>query len=249
MQLYGAPQSPFVRKVRIVLEEKGLPYQLEGPNLEEYADTQMSEGMGAIVLERIEKPQHAAPRASGRRHRGPAPSRCVPSGAPGADERWRPRVPVEPEASREALGAIVRDEVGLVLASLIASFGDFALQDAVAAAHALAPSGAETPWSSIAALYAELESLTPSPVGRVNRAVAEGRARGPEAGLVLLAALEGEDASFLADYLPYHAARADLLRRAGRRAEAAAAYRRALVLCPSQPERRFLAGRLAGLAQ
>lgn len=56
MQLYGAPQSPFVRKVRIALEEKGLPYQLEGPNLEEYADTQMAEGMGAIVLERIVKP-------------------------------------------------------------------------------------------------------------------------------------------------------------------------------------------------
>ena len=68
--------------------------------------------------------------------------------------------------------------------------------------------------------------LAPSPVVRVNRAVAVGRAQGPEAGLALLAALEGDDAArSLADYQPYHAARADLLRCAGRTEEAAAAYR------------------------
>jgi RNA polymerase sigma-70 factor (ECF subfamily) len=125
--------------------------------------------------------------------------------------------------------------------------GSYQVQAAIAAAHVVAPSGAETPWATVAALYAELEALAPSPVVRVNRAVALGRARGPEAGLALLAALEGEDARRLADYQPYHAARADLLRRAGRREEAAVAYRTALELCRGEPERRFLAGRLAGL--
>ena len=126
--------------------------------------------------------------------------------------------------------------------------GAYQVQAAIAAAHVVAPSGADTPWHTIAALYAELEALASSPVVRVNRAVAEGRARGPEAGLALLAALEGGDAArLLADYQPYHATRADLLRRAGRSEEAAAAYRTALDLCRGEPERRFLAGRLAGL--
>jgi RNA polymerase sigma-70 factor (ECF subfamily) len=126
--------------------------------------------------------------------------------------------------------------------------GAYQVQAAIAGAHALAPRGEETPWPAIAALYAELEALKPSPVVRVNRAVAEGRARGPEAGLALLAPLEaGAAAPALAAYQPYHAARADLLRRAGRRAEALAAYRAALALAPGEPERRFLARRLAAL--
>ncbi|HTF36317.1 MAG TPA: sigma-70 family RNA polymerase sigma factor [Myxococcota bacterium] len=120
--------------------------------------------------------------------------------------------------------------------------GPYQVQAAIAAAHAVTPNGADTPWHILAALYAELEALAPSPVVRVNRAVAEGRARGPAAGLGLLAALEGGDAARnLAEYQPYHAARADLLRRAGRAEEAAAAYRTALDLCSGEPERRFLA--------
>jgi RNA polymerase sigma-70 factor (ECF subfamily) len=127
--------------------------------------------------------------------------------------------------------------------------GPYQVQAAIAAAHVVAPSGADTPWHTIAALYAELEGLAPSPVVRVNRTVAVGRARGPDAGLALLAALEGDDvARRLADYQPYHAARADLLRSAGRTEEAAAAYRTAIDLCRGEPERRFLTGRLAGLA-
>src|SRR5262249_20370663 len=110
------------------------------------------------------------------------------------------------------------------------------------------PDGAETPWPTSAALYAELEELAPSPVVRINRAVAEGRARGAAAGLALLGALESADAARgLADYQPYHAARADLLRRAGRLAEAALAYRAALDLCRGEPERRFLSRQLAAL--
>jgi RNA polymerase sigma-70 factor (ECF subfamily) len=145
-----------------------------------------------------------------------------------------------------------RDELVAGLAALRAAAacrdrGSYQVQAAIAAAHALAASGAETPWPTLGALYAELESLAPSPVVRVNRAVAEGRARGPEAGLALLEGLGHADASRLAEYQPYHAARADLLRRAGRSTEAAAAYRAALRLSRSEPERRFLAQRLAGL--
>jgi RNA polymerase sigma-70 factor (ECF subfamily) len=93
-----------------------------------------------------------------------------------------------------------RDELFAGLAALRAAAscrarGPYQVQAAIAAAHSLAPSGAETPWQAIATLYAELESLAPSPVVRVNRAVAEGRARGPEAGLALLAALEGDGAA------------------------------------------------------
>jgi RNA polymerase sigma-70 factor (ECF subfamily) len=126
--------------------------------------------------------------------------------------------------------------------------GPYQVQAAIAATHALTPNGADTPWHTLAALYAELEALLPSAVVRVNRAVAEGRARGPAAGLALLAALEREDiANPLTGYQPYHAARADLLRCAGRAEEAAAAYRTALALCRGEPERRFLTARLAGV--
>jgi RNA polymerase sigma-70 factor (ECF subfamily) len=144
-----------------------------------------------------------------------------------------------------------RDEIREGLAALAAAAGcegrgPYQVQAAIAAA--LAPSGAETPWPTIAGLYAELEALAPTPVVRVNRSVAVGRACGPEAGLALLAELEaGGGDRRLADYQPYHAARADLLRRAGRLQDAAAAYRSALALCRGEPERRFLSARLAAL--
>jgi RNA polymerase sigma-70 factor (ECF subfamily) len=127
--------------------------------------------------------------------------------------------------------------------------GPYQVQAAIAAAHAVTLNGADTPWHLVAALYAELEALTPSPVVRVNRAVAEGRAREPAAGLALLAAAEDWDSARpLKAYQPYHAARADLLQRAGRTEEAVAAYRTALELCRGEPERRFLARRLAGIS-
>jgi RNA polymerase sigma-70 factor (ECF subfamily) len=95
----------------------------------------------------------------------------------------------------------------------------------------------------IAALYDRLAGLAPSPVVELNRAVAVALAEGPEAGLALLGDLEEE----LDDYHLLHAARADLLRTLGRRAEAVEAYRRAFALAPSDAERRFLAARLAEL--
>ncbi len=116
--------------------------------------------------------------------------------------------------------------------------GPYQLQAAIAALHARAETPDETDWENIAALYAELERATASPVVSLNRAVAVAMHEGYERGLELMEDLP------LDEYHLYHAARADLLRRLERRAEAAVAYRRALELTESEPERRFLSGRL-----
>jgi predicted RNA polymerase sigma factor len=123
--------------------------------------------------------------------------------------------------------------------------GRFALQAAIAAVHAEAPSWAATDWDEVVALYDVLARAWPSPVVALNRAVAVGFARGPEAGLVELQALAAEPQ--LATYAYLSAARADFLRRLGRDAEARGAYEEALVLTDNEVERRFLLERLAGL--
>jgi RNA polymerase sigma-70 factor, ECF subfamily len=120
--------------------------------------------------------------------------------------------------------------------------GPYALQAAIAAVHAHAPRAEATDWNQIALLYAELANVLPTPVVTLNRAVAIAMSKGPAAGLALVDALANGGA--LDDYHLLHAARADLLRREGRRAEAAAAYERALELVTNEPERRFLAARL-----
>jgi RNA polymerase sigma-70 factor (ECF subfamily) len=117
--------------------------------------------------------------------------------------------------------------------------GAYAVQAAIAALHAQAPSAAETDWPQIAALYSVLVGIHPSPVVELNRAVAIAMADGLEHGLALL------DSLHLPGYHLLPAARADLLRRLGRRAEAAAAYRQALALVTNAAERRFLERRLA----
>jgi RNA polymerase sigma-70 factor (ECF subfamily) len=109
--------------------------------------------------------------------------------------------------------------------------------------HAEAPSTKDTDWSEIIGLYDVLSRLDPSPVIALNRAVAMAMRDGPEAGLPLVEALLPE----LGGYHLAHAAHADLCRRAGRRAEAIASYERALALSRQEPERRFLAGRIAAL--
>ncbi|MEU1196647.1 sigma-70 family RNA polymerase sigma factor [Streptomyces sp. NPDC005813] len=121
--------------------------------------------------------------------------------------------------------------------------GAYQIQAAVAACHTTAATAEETDWADIAALYGELRRFVPSAVVRLNRAVAVGMAEGPGAGLALVAELEEQGE--LADYHLLHATRADLLRRAGRRAEAANAYARALDLVENDAERRFLTKRLA----
>jgi RNA polymerase sigma-70 factor (ECF subfamily) len=124
-------------------------------------------------------------------------------------------------------------------------FGPYTLQAAIAAAHATAHTAAETDWTEIAALYDLLAQLQPSPVVDLNRAVAVAMRDGPAAGLTLLDAIlaRGE----LADYHLAHSARAELCRRLDRPDEARAAYQKALSLTRQEPERRFLARRLAEL--
>jgi RNA polymerase sigma-70 factor, ECF subfamily len=116
--------------------------------------------------------------------------------------------------------------------------GRYAVQAAIAALHARAPSADATDWAQIALLYGVLAELQPSPVVELNRAVAIAMSEGPEKGLELVNAIE------LPGYHLLPAARADLLRRLGRSRESATAYREALSLVTNQAERRFLERRL-----
>ncbi|HEU4489459.1 MAG TPA: sigma-70 family RNA polymerase sigma factor [Jiangellales bacterium] len=121
--------------------------------------------------------------------------------------------------------------------------GRFALQAAIAALHAEAPSYEETDWAQVVALYDELLRVWPSPVVALNRAAAVAEAAGPAAALVEVDALAGDPRLAAYHYLP--ATRADLLRRLGRYGDAAQAYRDALALVRNDVERDFLQRRLA----
>ncbi len=125
--------------------------------------------------------------------------------------------------------------------------GTYQLQAAIAGCHALAPSADVTDWPRIANIYDQLLEMTGSPVVELNRAVAVAMADGPAVGLALVDELEASGE--LSQYYLLSATRADLLRRLGRRAEAAAAYRDALALVATEPEQRFLAARLAELTR
>jgi RNA polymerase sigma-70 factor (ECF subfamily) len=125
------------------------------------------------------------------------------------------------------------------------SAGPYQLQAAIAACHASAPTAEATDWPQIAALYGELAKRLPSPVVELNRAVAVAMADGPEAGLALVTAMQ-EDPR-LAGYHLLPATRGDLLRRLGRRTEAAEAFRQALDLATTEADRRFLARRISDL--
>jgi RNA polymerase sigma-70 factor (ECF subfamily) len=116
--------------------------------------------------------------------------------------------------------------------------GPYAVQAAIAAVHAGAPTADATDWARVVALYDLLMMAEPSPVVELNRAVAVAMRDGPAAGLALVEAIlaRGE----LANYHLAHAVRADLCRRLGRTAEARTSYERALGLTQQEPERRFL---------
>jgi RNA polymerase sigma-70 factor, ECF subfamily len=124
--------------------------------------------------------------------------------------------------------------------------GPYQLQAAIAACHASAGSAADTDWREIAGLYALLEGQMPSPVVRLNRAVAVAMAGDIEAGLAIVDELS--DDARLERYYLLEATRADLLRRRGDEAAAAAAYERALPLAPSEVERRYLLSRVNEVA-
>lgn len=142
--------------------------------------------------------------------------------------------------------ALITEGTELVERALVSGrAGPYALQAAIAAVHAEAPTATATDWAQIVGLYDVLLRLDPSPVVELNRAAAVAMHNGPAAGLAAVDAIlaRGE----LADYHLAHAARADLCRRLGRTEEARAAYRRALALARQAPERRFLERRLAEL--
>lgn len=121
----------------------------------------------------------------------------------------------------------------------------YALQAAIAAVHAEAPTWEQTDWAEVVALYGVLASIWPSPVVALNRAVAIGFAAGPAAGLTELDALAAEPQ--LAGYGYLAAARADFLHRLGRDDEARIAYQEAIHLTSNDVERAFLTGRLSAL--
>ena len=117
--------------------------------------------------------------------------------------------------------------------------GQYQLQAAIASVHANAARSEDTNWRHIVRLYDGLVELAPTPVFRLNRAVAYGMAYGPAAGLERINALEGLD-----DYHLLHAARADMLRRLGQLTEAKAAYGAALQLTENNSERLYLERRI-----
>jgi RNA polymerase sigma-70 factor, ECF subfamily len=118
--------------------------------------------------------------------------------------------------------------------------GPYQVQAAISALHAQASTAEATDWPQIAALYNTLAVMTPSVVIEVNRAVAVAMAERLEAGFEMLLRLESQ----ADDYYPYHAARADLLRRLHQPEPAADAYERALALCSNRTERAYLQRRL-----
>ncbi len=138
---------------------------------------------------------------------------------------------------RRGLAALERAE------QLGGASGFFALQAAIAACHARAPSAEETDWRRIASLYDALARLAPSPVVEVNRAVAHGMAFGPAAGLEMADALIAEPA--LKNYHLLPAVRGDLLERLGRLGEARVEFERAAALTRNARERELLLGRAA----
>ncbi len=135
----------------------------------------------------------------------------------------------------------IREGVAILDEALaLRSPGPYQVQAAISALHASAPTAEATDWRQIAALYDRLATMTPSMVIEVNRAVAVGMAWGVNVGLEMLLRLEDQADGFY----PYHAARADLLRRLNEREAAADAYKRALDLCSNSAERAYLQRRL-----
>jgi RNA polymerase sigma-70 factor (ECF subfamily) len=161
-------------------------------------------------------------------------TRCAPDG----------RLLLLDEQDRSQWDRPTIDEgIRLVRGALRGCPGRFALQAAIAALHAQAPSYQATDWPKIVRLYDLLGRAWPSPVVALNRAVAVAMADGPAAGLAELDDLERDGRLAGYRYLP--AARADLLRRLGRADEAVEGYRAALELTSNHAERQFLASRLA----
>jgi len=141
----------------------------------------------------------------------------------------------DPELVRGGLAALARAE------ALRAERGPYTLQAAIAACHARAKRAADTDWARIAELYGELAARSRSPVVELNRGVAVAMARGPAAGLAVIDAIAKEPSLERYPFLP--GARADLLEKLGRHAEAAREYARAAALTNNERERKLLEAR------
>ena len=136
----------------------------------------------------------------------------------------------------------IAEALPLVEEALRGGPGQFALQAAIAAVHCQAARSEDTDWAQILRLYNVLERLQPSPIVSLNRAVAVAMVESPQAALAIIDSLAAT--GDLDGYHLLHAARADMLRRAGESAEAAKSYERALALVTNGSERRFLERRL-----
>jgi predicted RNA polymerase sigma factor len=165
------------------------------------------------------------------------PARTAPDGMP---------VPLA-EQDRSLWDRALMDEgVELVTAALTGSpLGPYQLQAAIAAVHAEAARAADTDWAQITTLYALLERMSPSPVVRLNRAVAVAMVQGPAAGLDLLATLDHDDR--MAEHHRLAAVRAHLLDLAGDHDAALASFLEAARSSTSLPERRYLETQAARL--
>ncbi len=136
----------------------------------------------------------------------------------------------------------IAEALPLVEEALRSGPGPFAVEAAIAALHCQAARAEDTDWPQILSLYDLLDHLQPSPIVSLNRAVAVAMVAGPQPALALIDSLTATGA--LDGYHLLHAARADLLRRAGALGEAAKSYARALALVTNDSERRFLERRL-----
>jgi RNA polymerase sigma-70 factor, ECF subfamily len=153
-------------------------------------------------------------------------------------------VPLEDQDRGAWDAAEIREGVDLISGALRHGRpGPYQIQAAIAACHVTAARAEDTDWAQIAGLYGQLARFLPTPVVELNRAVAVAMAFGPAEGLRLVAALE--ESGQLAGYHLLAATKADLFRRLGRAAEAAACYREAMELASTDAERRFLSRRLA----
>jgi RNA polymerase sigma-70 factor, ECF subfamily len=148
--------------------------------------------------------------------------------------QWRTRDRARWDQAKIHEGIAILDE-----ALALNDPGPYQVEAAISALHTEALAAEATDWRQIAALYGTLATMTPSMVVEVNRAVVVAMAQSPTAGLALLHRIEGVE-----NYYPYHAARADLLRRTNQRGAAADAYQRALALCGNRAERAYLQRRL-----
>jgi RNA polymerase sigma factor (sigma-70 family) len=156
-------------------------------------------------------------------------------------------VPLAEQDRSQWDAAAIREGIALISGALAdGPLGPYRLQAAIAAVHAEAQSAEDTDWREILALYELLEAIAPNPMVTLNRAVALGMARGPRAGLALIAKLDADGR--VAGHHRLHAVRAHLLEQAGDAEAAEVAYREAARRTTSLPERRYLEARAARIS-